>query len=929
MSDLQQQDYRDTVNLPKTAFPMRARLPEREPKTLEFWREMDIYGAIREARAGRPKYILHDGPPYANGEIHIGTAFNKIAKDIIVKYRTMCGEDVPFVPGWDCHGLPIEYRVMADLGDTLKDVSQLDIRRKCREHAEKYMPIMTAQFVRLGVFGAWDNAYVTMSPEYEAGIIEVFGEMCLGGYVHRGLKPVYWCVECRTALAEAEVEYGDHSSPSIYVRFPALDEIPGVDGDVYYLIWTTTPWTLPANLATCLHPDFTYVGLKVGDDTYIVAEGLLLATVADCGIDEYEVIGRFRGAELEGRHYRHPLNNKTCPIIVGPHVTLEQGTGCVHTAPGHGQEDYVIGRRYELDTFSPVNDDGSFSDEAGEFAGMNVFDANGPIVERLRELGALLKSDEYMHSYPHCWRCGRPVIFRATPQWFITMDANGLRDQALDAVKTVAWIPDWAEERISSMIAQRPDWCISRQRAWGVPLPVLYCRDCGRELVTAETIAAIADLARAGRLDDWFEKPVDELFAELPTCECGGTSWDKERDILDVWFDSGVSHRTVLEHWPELGFPADMYIEGSDQHRGWFQSSLIPSVAIKGCAPYRAVITTGYAVDAEGKKMSKSKGNAVDPQEVVGQHGADILRLWAASTNYLQDMRISDEVMARIAEMYRSVRNTCRFALGNLYDFAPATDSVAYGDMLEIDRWVLHRLEEVKRQVYDGYDRFEFHRACRALYTFCVVDLSAFYFDILKDRLYTFAASSAERRSAQTAIADILVGLVKMFAPILPFTAEEVWQQLPEGLRAVESVHLSEFEPVREERLVPDLASRWEQLIAVRSEVSKVLEELRIGKQIGSSLEAKVRVAYQPGPLGDLIKQYEDDLPTIFIVSAVEIEQMPDDVPVSTELGITVTAQRADGNKCIRCWNYSVSVGENTEHPSLCARCVDQLARID
>jgi len=928
-SNTQQKDYRDTLNLPRTKFPMRARLPEREPEMIAFWQEMDIYGRIRDARAGRPKYILHDGPPYANGEIHIGTAFNKIAKDIIVKYRTMRGEDVPFVPGWDCHGLPIEYRVMSDMGDDLKSASQLEIRSRCRAYADKYIPIMTTQFVRLGVFGAWDNPYVTMSPDYEARIIEVFGEMCQGGYVQRGLKPVYWCIECGTALAEAEVEYADHSSPSVYVKFPATDEVPGLDGTVSYLIWTTTPWTLPANLAICLHPELTYVGLKVGDETYIVAEGLLLATVADCGIDRYEVVGEFRGADLEGLHYRHPLDGRECPIILGPHVTLDQGTGCVHTAPGHGQEDYTIGTKYELDTFSPVDDAGRFTADAGEFAGQVVFDANGPIVDRLEQLGVLLKSAEYTHSYPHCWRCGTPVIFRATPQWFITMDANGLRDRAVEAARGVTWVPDWGKERISSMIAVRPDWCISRQRVWGVPLPVLYCGTCGRELVTAETIAAIAGLARTGRLDDWFEKPAAELLPDLPACECGSTSWDKETDILDVWFDSGISHRAVLEEWPELQFPADLYLEGSDQHRGWFQSSLIPSVAVKKCAPYRTVVTTGYAVDAEGKKMSKSKGNTVDPLEIVERYGGDILRLWAASTNYLQDMRISDEVIARVAEMYRSVRNTCRFALGNLSDFAPAEDSVPYGEMLEIDRWVLHRLEEVRERVFAAYDTFEFHRACRALYNFCVVDLSAFYFDILKDRLYTFAATSPERRSAQSAISIVLLDLVKMLAPILPFTAEEVWQQLPDGMRPVESVHLAELTPLQPDRLDPELAARWEQLAAVRGEVSKALEELRRSRTIGSSLEAKVHLAYRPGDLGELIERYHDQLATLFIVSAVEIERMPADVSVTSEPGISVTAEQATGNKCVRCWNYSDTVGENTDHPSLCTRCIDQLARMD
>jgi len=920
VSTMSQRDYSQTVNLPKTDFPMKANLPKREPGLLRSWEEDDLYGAIRKAMHGKEKRILHDGPPYANGDIHIGTAFNKILKDFVVKYLTMRGYDSPYVPGWDCHGLPIEYKVLSVLGERAREASQVDIRARCKEYALKYVDIQRNQFKRLGVLGDWDRPYLTLSHEYEARIVEVFGELYLQGYVYKGKKPVHWCPSCRTALAEAEVEYSEHTSPSVYVKFPVSGRIGDLKGKVFFLIWTTTPWTLPANLAICLHPDFTYVALKTGDETYIVAEPLVLSVVAQCGIEKYKVVKSFSGSDLEGQVYRHVLADKECPIILGDHVTLEQGTGCVHTAPGHGQEDYVVGRRYDLEVFSPVDDDGCFTDEAGEFAGLNVFDANDVISKKLDQLGALLYSDSLAHSYPHCWRCMNPIIFRATAQWFIGVDANGLRDRALERIKDVRWVPPWGEERIGLMVSGRPDWCISRQRAWGVPIPVFYCVGCGKPHLTRETINRLAELVRQDGIDLWFERETRDILGDQAVCECGGTAFEKEKDILDVWFESGVSHRAVLEPHEDLTFPVEIYLEGSDQHRGWFQSSLIPSVALCDTAPYKTVITHGFVVDGDGMKMSKKLGNVVDPLEIIDKYGADLLRLWVASENYTQDVKISPEILAQISDAYRKIRNTWRFMLGNLYDFDPETDSVPYANLEEIDRWALHRVQELKKIVIQAYDRFEFHQVYHAVYNFCTGDLSSFYLDVLKDRLYTFAPRSRERRSAQTVLLEVLRDLIRMVAPLLSFTAEEAWQCLPQSARDSAGVHLAEMPDVRDEYFDEELAVRWAELLEARGFVLKALEEARRGGLIGNSLEAKVIM--KAG--GDVLKPltgFGTALPSIFIVSEVELLE---------SVGLVepeVTVEKAAGSKCVRCWNYRTSVGRNIDYPEICGRCVAQVEK--
>jgi isoleucyl-tRNA synthetase len=918
VSKTSQKDYSQTVNLPKTEFRMKANLPKREPSILEEWEEMDLYGRIRKAMRGKQKRVLHDGPPYANGDIHIGTAFNKILKDFIVKYFTMTGYDSPYVPGWDCHGLPIEYKVLSELGEDAKQKSRMEIRAGCAEYALKYVDIQREQFRRLGVLGDWDKPYLTMSHEYESKIVEVFGELYAGGYIYKGKKPVHWCPTCSTALAEAEVEYSEHTSPSVYVKFPAVGRIGQLESDVYYLIWTTTPWTLPANLAICLHPDFTYVGMKVGDETYIVAESLVLGVVAQCGIDRYEIVGKFTGKELEGTRYRHVLTGEECPIILGQHVTLEQGTGCVHTAPGHGQEDYVVGLRYDLDVFSPVDDDGRFTDEAGDFAGMNVFDANDAIRVALAKTGALLQSDSLAHSYPHCWRCMNPIIFRATPQWFIELDANNLRDRALKCVKEVRWVPAWGAERIGLMISARPDWCISRQRAWGVPIPVFYCKSCAQPFLSPETLENLVEMVKEDGINVWFERDASELLPEGTTCPCGGTEFDKEENILDVWFESGVSHRAVLEPHEELTFPADVYLEGSDQHRGWFQSSLLPSVAMRDTAPYKTLITAGFVVDGEGMKMSKKLGNAVNPQEVIEQYGAEVLRLWVASENYTQDVTISPEILVQVADAYRKIRNTWRFMLGNLYDFDPVSDSVAYEELEEIDKWALHRLQELKKKVIRAYERFEFHQVYHGLYNFCTGDLSSFYLDVLKDRLYTFAPRSRERRSAQTVLLEILKDLVRLAAPMLSFTAEEAWRCLPESAREQDSVHLAQMPQVRDDLLDAELAGRWAELLAVRSFVLKALEDARRDGLIGNSLEAKV-VVKTCGDTARLLEDFLPSLPSVFIVSEVELSDEAD----AEEPAVNVV--KAAGEKCVRCWNYKTSVGCNPDYPDICDRCVVQV----
>jgi isoleucyl-tRNA synthetase len=921
-------EYKATVNLPSTPFPMKANLTQREPEMLKRWDDIDLYGKMRQTGKGRSKFILHDGPPYANGELHSGHALNKVLKDLVVKSKQMAGFDAPYVPGWDCHGLPIEHKVTTELGNAAKTLSQVEIRQRCREFALKYVDIHREGFKRLGVTGEWNNPYLTLNPNYVATIIRNFGDIYLTGAIYRGLKPIYWCPNCETALAEAEVEYADRTSPSIYVKFKADKKVPGIDGPVHFVIWTTTPWTLPANLAISVHPDYEYGAFKVGDDTLIVASALARATFEASGITDYQKVATFQGKDLEGLTYQHIMfPERICPIILGAHVTLDAGTGCVHTAPGHGHEDYVVGAQYGIAPLSPVDNSGVFTKDAGPYAGMQVFDANKRIVEDLKASGVLLHTSPFQHSYPHCWRCSGPVIFRSTPQWFINMDHDGLREKALRAVDQVHWIPEWGKERIYGMIQQRPDWCISRQRAWGVPIPVFYGKESREVYATAESFQKIEQLALSAPdgIDRWFDTPASQLVPEGARCPVSGeTELVHERDILDVWFDSGTSSRAVCEVWPDLQWPADMYLEGSDQHRGWFQSSLIPAIAVKGAPPYRSVLTHGYVVDGDGKAMSKRLGNYVGLPDLLSKYGADIVRLWVTSENYRQDIRISDEILTRLQDSYRRFRNTFRHMIGNLFDYE-AKHAVDYDELLDIDRWALHRAQLLKQRLLKAYEDYEFHVVYHAAHNFCAVDMSAFYLDVLKDRLYTFATDSKERRAGQTALAEILTDLLTFMAPVLSYTCDEAWQFLPEHLRKSESVHLEKFKPVREEWLLPDNRSQeWDEVLRVRAVVSKELEEARRANLIGSSLQAAVTLTPGTNAIAEILEKYQTQLDDIFIVSKTLLQGVADSANVEGA-PVRASVARAPGQKCVRCWHVRESVGSVTEHPGICRVCATQL----
>jgi len=928
-------DYKDTLNLPKTDFPMKANLTKREPEMLDRWDGMRIYDRIRADAKGRKPYILHDGPPYANGNIHLGTALNKIIKDILIKAKNMTGRDSVYVPGWDCHGLPIEHQADKELGDRKAAMSQADKRRFCRVYADQYVGIQREQFKRLGVFGEWDNPYLTMTYDYEATTVAEFGKLYLNGSVYKGKKPVYWCASCKTALAEAEVEYHDHTTPSIYVKFACISDVaaplPKLAGEkVSVVIWTTTPWTIPANLAIAFHEDFLYVAVKVRGEVLILAKELLDYCLDAFGFrnEPYEILDEFPGSVMEGQKCRHPLIDRESLLILAPFVTLDAGTGCVHIAPGHGQEDYEIGMKYGLENYAPVDDDGNFTRDVNDFAGQFVFDANGAVIARLRQEGALLGQMEIQHTYPHCWRCKQPIIFRSTEQWFISMERNDLRKKTLAAIDAVTWIPSWGRDRIYGMVENRPDWCISRQRLWGVPITMFYCKACGSELMTQEILETVVGLVREHGADVWFEREPKDLMPAGTCCpKCGGDTFKKETNILDVWFDSGVSHAAVLEHRSDLSSPADMYLEGNDQHRGWFHSSLLESVGTRGRAPYRNVLTHGFVVDGDGKKMSKSVGNVIDSQTIIDQYGAEILRLWVAAEDYTEDIRISEEILKRLVEAYRRIRNTSRFILGNLYDFNPAADAVPYGEMAEMDRWILHQLQEVIRRVREAYEQYQFHVVYYTLYNFCTVDLSALYLDVLKDRLYTSKAASPARRSAQTAMKEVLEVMVRLMAPILTFTAEEVWLALPAFPGKAESVHLTQFPEVNDALARPEAAEKWKTLIAVKGEVAKAIETARQNKVLGHSLDAAVAVA-APEKLRPLLEAHVEDLRALLIVSDLRIVEERDigepfrsaEVP-----GLLVGVSRAKGKKCNRCWNYSGTVGANAEHPTLCARCLGNL----
>lgn len=922
-------DYKKTLNLPVTKFPMKASLNQREPQQLKAWESEDLYGKIRAASAGRPKFILHDGPPYANGNIHIGTAMNKILKDIIVRSKQMAGFDAPYVPGWDCHGLPIEHNVDKKLGKKKHDMTTVAVRQKCREYAHGFIDIQREEFKRLGVMGEWDNPYRTLTYEYEAAIAKECGEFALNGNLYRGKKPIHWCCNCQTALAEAEIEHKDEVSPAIFVGFSVASDL-GLAKPAEVVIWTTTPWTIPANLAICVHPDFIYAAVDTGDTILIVAKELAEDLMQTFGVADWSIVKEWTGSELENVTCQHPLYDRTSPVILGQHVTLDAGSGCVHTAPGHGADDFIVGGRYGLDAYSPVQDNGCYTEEVGEdLAGQFVFKANTAVIEKLTEKGVLKAKADIDHSYPHCWRCKKPVIFRATPQWFISMEENDLRQQSLAEIDRVEWIPKWGRERIHGMIANRPDWCVSRQRSWGVPIPMFYCADCGELFINRETVDKVYDLFREHGADIWFTAKAADFVSGDATCgKCGGTSFEKETDILDVWFDSGVSHAAVLEERSDvLRWPADLYLEGSDQHRGWFHSSLLTAVGRKGKAPYKAVLTHGFVVDGDGRKMSKSVGNVIAPKKVIDQYGAEILRLWVAASDYKDDVRISDNILKQLSDAYRRIRNTCRFLIGNLYDFNPATDMVAEEALTDLDRYALHKLNLLVERVNRAYETYGFHTVYHGIHNFCTVDLSALYLDILKDRLYTEAPDSAVRRSAQTGMYRILDALVRMMAPILPCTAEEIWKFMPEREGKESSIHMA-ARPEAEQALDTALAEKWEMITRIRAEVTKVLETARKDKLIGHPLDAKVRIC-AGGEAAQVLEGYREELRQIFIVSEIELVADSQGLVASEEIpGLSIGVEKASGEKCERCWVYDTSVGTHGDHPGVCNRCKNALDAI-
>jgi len=931
-------DYKKTLNLPSTKFPMKANLAKREPEQLKSWYAAGLYEQVREASRGRKKFILHDGPPYANGFIHIGTALNKILKDIIVRSKQMAGYDAVYVPGWDCHGLPIEHNVDKELGAKKKTLSKAQVRQKCRSYAEKFIDIQREEFKRLGVLGEWDNPYLTMNYRYEATIARECGKFAKDGSLFRSKKPIYWCFSCQTALAEAEIEYRDAATPSIYVKFLLRDDLsallPALAGKkVFVLIWTTTPWTIPANLAIALHPDFEYVAVAVGgSEVFILARELVEACMQTFGIADYRILGDIAPGELENKRCVHPLYPRDSLLILGSHVTLDAGTGCVHTAPGHGREDYEAGLLYGLEAYSPVDNQGRFTGDVEFFKGQFVFDANRSINEKLAQAGALVHEDHLQHSYPHCWRCKGPVIFRATAQWFISMDQTGLRRKSLEAIDKVQWIPAWGRERIYGMIENRPDWCVSRQRAWGVPIAVFYCEHCGKLLLDDDIMEEVYRLFEAHGADIWFEKQLQDLVPEGTVCAgCGSRHFVKENDILDVWFDSGVSHAAVLEKRPYLKWPADLYLEGSDQHRGWFHSSLLTAVGTRGRAPYDAVLTHGFVVDAEGRKMSKSIGNVIAPSQVIDQYGAEILRLWVSASDYREDIRISDNILKQLTDAYRRIRNTNRFMLGNLFDFEFGEDAVAYAKMPEIDRFALHRLQVLVKKARRAYEDYEFHVIYHALFNYCTLELSAFYLDVLKDRLYTSPPRSEGRRSAQTVLYHLTGTIARLMAPILPFTSEEIWQHMPGEDRGTSSIHLEALPRPDAAFMDDSLAVRWEYLLKVRGEATKALEQARSRKIIGHPLDAAVTLSAS-GEVFDALAPYADQLRSLFIVSAATLvnQSVPGGAFESSEIaGLSIAVAPADGEKCERCWVHDTSVGTDEQHPAICRRCLDALAHID
>ncbi len=921
-------DYGETLNLPKTEFPMRGNLPAREPDTLKMWEENDLYKGLMEKNADKPLFILHDGPPYANGDMHMGHALNKTLKDIIVRYKNISGYRAPYIHGWDTHGLPIERQAIKKMGINRHEADVNEFREVCKEFALGYVENQKNQIKRLGSLGDFDNSYITLDPKYEEKQIEIFGEMVKKGYIYKGLKPIYWCPDCETALAEAEIEYEEDKTKSIYVKFPVSDDkgvlsSKGIDlSETYFVIWTTTTWTLPGNVAIALNPAFKYSVVKTEKGNLVIATELIENVMRAGGISEYSAIAEFDGAELEYIKCKHPFVDRTSLVIMGDHVTLEAGTGCVHTAPGHGLEDFIACKNYDVEVIVPVDEKGYLNDLAGEFSGLFYNDSNEKILAKLETVGCLFATEDIIHQYPHCWRCHEPIVYRAAEQWFASVES--IKDQACEAIKNVKWLPSWGEDRITAMVRDRSDWCVSRQRTWGVPIPIFYCEECGKEYVNDESLRIVAKLFGEQGSGAWYRLDASEILPEGTKCECGCTKFKKETDIMDVWFDSGSSHSSVLEVKEGLTFPADMYLEGNDQYRGWFQSSLLTSIAAKGVAPYKMVITHGMIVDSDGQKMSKSKGNGISPLDIIKEYGADILRLWVVSADYKTDMRISKDILKQLSEAYRKIRNTARYILGNIADFDPEKDSVDFAKVSSLDKWALAKLAKLIEKVRDAYENYEFHLIYHAIHNFCVVDMSNFYLDIVKDKLYTEKADSEKRRAVQTVMYTILDALTRMLSPVLAFTSEEIWQFMPH--RAEDdsrAVLYNEFPKAPEVEADDAFMEKWEKLLAIKADVSKALEIARADKVIGHSLGAKVTI-YADAEQKANLDFFDEDLKTLFIVSKVCVEETAPENAYSGEV-VKVSVAQCDGEKCERCWMYSDEVGKNSTHPTLCERCAKVL----
>lgn len=918
-------NIKETLNLPQTSFSMKAKLNLKEPELIKRWESIGLYQKIQKKRKESPTFILHDGPPYANGNIHLGTALNKILKDFIVKTKTMQGYKSPYLPGWDCHGLPIEIKVDQLLGKKKKELSIIEIREECRKYALKYVNIQREQFKRLGVFGEWEKPYLTMNPEYEGEVLRHLASFFASGNVYKGKRPVHWCPHCQTALAEAEIEYKDHKSPSIYVKFPVISDLSQKfsvlkNKKVYVLIWTTTPWTLPANLAIAFHPGHEYAAFQANGEVYIAAKKLIPVLAEELGFKGTKILATFFGKDIEGLKAHHPFIDRESIFVLADYVTLDQGTGCVHTAPGHGYEDYLTSLAYKLEIYTPVDRQGRFVPQVEKYGGMDVFEANKVIIKDMEKDGTLLKVDEIVHSYPHCWRCKNPVIFRATAQWFISMDRNDLRKKALEEIKKVHWIPSWGEERIANMVKARPDWCISRQRSWGVPIPAFYCHHCGQILANEEIALRVGDIFAKEGSNAWYIKKAEELLPSSAKCDkCGSKKFNKENNILDVWFESGASHN-VLGKRKDLTWPSDLYVEGHDQYRGWFNSSLLVGVGAKSSVPYKTVITHGFVLDEQGRGMSKSLGNFIEPEEIISINGAEILRLWVAMLNYKEDARFGNEILKRLIEAYRKIRNTWRFILGNIYDFVPNGEIVSASDMKPLDRWALEKFSRLGRRILKAYNNYEYHVVFHTIYNFFTVELSSFYLDVLKDRLYCSGKKSFLRKSAQTALFQLLKWTLILMAPILPFTTEEAWEIMPQFKGKEESVHLELFPNLDKVWLESPLFNEWQELISVREKVLKKLEEAREKKVIGNSLEASITLRV-PSSEEDLLKKYEKELSSLFIVSTVILVQ-------SSEEELRVEVAQASGEKCQRCWNFSAYVGKSSQYPHFCKRCEEVVRKM-